>query len=439
MKKYPEYKDSEIEWIGEIPKDWQIQKLKYCFEFHQGGAWGDEPHKSEVDLVCLRVADFNYQALNIADKEYTLRSYSKEQAQKLILHSGDLLIEKSGGGEKTPVGRVVIFDKSFDCVFANFIELLRLKNEFSNKYINSFFSSIYAIGLNKKYFNQTTGIQNLNVTKYLEELCCFPPKAVQKRISDYLDVRTTAIDNLIADKQKLIELLKEKRQAIISEAVTKGLDKNAKMKDSGIEWIGEIPEEWEVKKIKYITELYPKCNTTHLNSNSVVTFTPMECVKTGELEIRDVVFSNYSNSYNLFCNRDILLAKVTPCFENQNIVIANDLINGIGFGSSELFVFRCYGVNIEFLYYYFLTNEFLEFGKSTMYGVAGLKRVNADLLKNRYLALPPVAEQVDIINCIKKQTTEVNTLIADIATQIEKLKEYRQSVISEAVTGKVMI
>ena len=206
-------------------------------------------------------------------------------------------------------------------------------------------------------------------------------------------------------------------------------------KDSGVEWIGEIPEGWEVTKIKYKANLYPKCDINKIDKSNMVTFTPMECVKTGSLEIRATEFSNYNSSYNVFKNGDILLAKVTPCFENKNIVIANGLIGGIGFGSSELFVFRC-GSNTEtkFLYYYFQTNEFINFGKSTMYGVAGLKRVNSDLLINRYLAIPPIEEQNRIVDFIDNQTLKIDFLISDKQKLINLLKEKRQAIISEAVT-----
>lgn len=212
------------------------------------------------------------------------------------------------------------------------------------------------------------------------------------------------------------------------------MKQRATKRDRGSETIGGSPENWQAVKIKYVAQLSPKCNTTRLNKESIVSFAPMECVKAGCIEKRYVEFCMYNSSYNLFSDGDILMAKVTPCFENGNLAIASELASGIGFGSSELFILRCFSINTRYLFYYFMSHEFMEFGRSTMYGVAGLKRVNADLLRNRLVPLPPIDEQERITRHIEDRIKKIDTLVAEKLRLIDLLKEKRQAIISEAVT-----
>jgi type I restriction enzyme S subunit len=270
-----------------------------------------------------------------------------------------------------------------------------------------------------------------------------PPINEQNIIANFLDQKTAEIDGLIADKEKLIELLQEKRQAIITEAVTKGLNQNVKMKDSGIEWIGEIPEHWEVKRIKYLATVNPnKSEVRHLPSEQEVTFIPMEkIIATGKVDYSLTnTIENLINGYTYFRDGDIIMAKVTPCFENGNIAIVNGLLNGIGFGTTELHVLRCNNKCYNrFLFYYLQSDIFKSKGISEMYGVAGLKRIPTDFILNYKLGIPDYQEQEQIALYLDNITGKIDTLISDIQTQIDKLREYRQSIISEAATGKIKV
>ena len=123
-----EMKDSGVKWIGEIPEDWSVVRMKNCILIRNGGAWGEEKKNSDGDIICLRIADFDYSHLVIKDTtDLTIRNYDKKQIKKLRLIKGDILIEKSGGGDNTPVGRAVIFDKQYEALFANFMDRLRVK------------------------------------------------------------------------------------------------------------------------------------------------------------------------------------------------------------------------------------------------------------------------------------------------------------------------
>ena len=441
-KRYERYKDSGVEWIGEIPEHWEIGRLKNSIKSCRNGIWGDEPQGDNNDVACIRVTDFNRINMEIEVNDITIRNIPASKQKMYLLKYGDLLIEKSGGGEKQPVGFVTIFKHNIPAVYANFIARMELKEEkaYSGfyKYVHS---AMYSVRLNVRSIKQTTGIQNLDTNYYFEERVIYPPLNEQKAIANFLDQKTAEIDALIADKEKLIELLQEKRQAIITEAVTKGLNPNVRMKDSGIEWIGEIPEHWEVRKIKYLATVNPnKSEIRHLPAELEVTFIPMEkIIATGKVDYSLTnAIENLIDGYTYFKDGDIIMAKVTPCFENGNIAIVEGLLNGIGFGTTELHVLRCHSnCYNRFLFYYLQSAIFKSKGISEMYGVAGLKRIPTDFILDYKLGIPDYYEQKQIADYLDKITFEIDELISNVKFQIQKLKEYRQSLIFEAVTGKI--
>lgn len=433
-------KDSGIAWIGEIPEDWEFKRLKYTLDSHFGGSWGSLPEEDEIDTICIRVADFNYPKLRIRfSEDMTIRSYNKNVIESLSINNGDILLEKSGGGEITPVGRSVLFENNESLMCANFIECLRINNKYDCRFVNYWLHSSYINGYSKRNIKQTTGIQNLDIQSLLDETIVSLSMQEQNRIVNYLDNRCSEIDTVIDAKETTNEKLKEYRQSIIYEAVTKGLDKNVPMKDSGIEWIGEIPEGWTVEKLKYHADYNPVINTSIFDLEDEVSFIPMENLKNGYHETSIELFLKVKKGYVQFNNGDIIIAKVTPCFENGNIAIANNLINGIGFGSTEINVIRCKTIETRYVFYYLQSRQFIERAKSDMYGVAGLKRLIPSFIPDSYYPIPSKEEQKQIADYLDKKCAEINSVISANEKTIEKLKEYRQSVIYEAVTGKTEI
>lgn len=260
---YPEYKDSGVEQLGEVPKGWEIKQLKRTIESCVNGVWGGEPENEGADTIVLRVADFNRQKLSINNDGYTYRKIEVKDKTRRQLQSGDLLIEKSGGGEKTLVGQVVLFNKEFEAVTSNFVAKMTPVSGVDSSFLNYVFARFYSSKINYCSIKQNTGIQNLDSAQYLSEKFAFPRIQEQTQIAAFLDKETAKIDTLIEKQEKLIKLLQEKRQAVISHAVTKGLpaslrsaqaglNPDVKMKDSGVKWLGEVPKHWEIKKAKYL-------------------------------------------------------------------------------------------------------------------------------------------------------------------------------------------
>ena len=206
------------------------------------------------------------------------------------------------------------------------------------------------------------------------------------------------------------------------------------MKDSGIEWIGEIPKEWEIKRIKYVAEFEPKCNMNELNNDSIVTYLPMECLKNGYFEKCERNLGDLPTSLTHFQENDIVMAKVTPCFENGNIAIMQKLQSGFGLGSSELFVLRCKTVNIHYLFWWLQNRGFVSQACSTMTGTGGLKRVSPYFIKNCTMHMPPEIEQVRISNFLYAQCEELDNVHKKTCASIEEYKKLKQAVITQAVT-----
>ena len=258
----------------------------------------------------------------------------------------------------------------------------------------------------------------------------------QQNIANYLDNKCSEIDNLTADIEKQISLLEDYKKSIITEAVTKGLNPNVEMKNSGIEWIGKIPKHWIISKIKHIAKINPKCDIRKLNLDSVVTYSPMECIRNNVFENRPINYEELPPSLTRFQEGDLVMAKVSPCFENGNISIMKDLYSGVGFGSSELFVFRSNPITTRYLCYFLQNTNCKNYEILSFSGIAGLQRINSDHLRNTNITIPNINEQKQIADYLDKKCSEIDSLISEKKKQLEKLSSYKQSMIYEYVTGK---
>ncbi|MFY9272327.1 MAG: restriction endonuclease subunit S [Thermacetogeniaceae bacterium] len=439
-KRYESYKDSGVEWIGEIPEHWEVGRLKSSIKSCRNGIWGDEPQGDNDDVACIRVADFNRTNMEIEVTDLTIRNVPASKQKMYLLKHGDLLIEKSGGGEKQPVGFVTIFNHNIPAVYANFIAKMELVEEkaYSGfyKYVHS---AMYSVRLNVRSIKQTTGIQNLDTNYYFEESVIYPPLNEQKSIANFLDQKTAEIDGLIADKEKLIELLQEKRQAIITEAVTKGLNPNVRMKDSGIEWIGEIPEHWEVCGFtKYISSIIDYRGKTPEKVDEGVFLVTAKNIKNGRIDYSLSQEYVKSEEYEQIMRRglpeigDVVFTTEAPLGE-----VANVDRTDVAFAQRVIkFRGKVEKLDNYYLKYWIMSHGFQHDLQSYATGstATGIK---ASKLSKLIILLPRLEEQKAIVNFLDQKTAEIDDLIFDIYTQIQKLKEYRQSLISEAVTGKI--
>lgn len=214
------------------------------------------------------------------------------------------------------------------------------------------------------------------------------------------------------------------------------MDRYEQYKDSGDNWLGKIPSHWELTKLKFCAIISPKNGEIDIAPETLVSFTPMENIKDGFYIPCNKKYVNFKNNsqYTEYQEGDIAFAKVTPCFENNNIAIMNGLANGIGYGSSELFILRATTVDTKFLFYLLQTASFKAQGCASMTGAAGLKRVSSDMVKNYQFGKPSIEEQKAIAAYLDSEVSKIDEAIKQQQKMIELLNERRQIIISEAVT-----
>lgn len=213
-------KDIGVEWIGQVPEHWGRSRIKFAIDFCSAGVWGNDPKNDGNDVVCFRAADFDYKHGCVNYDKVVLRNILPNEMVGRELQRGDLLIEKSGGGEQTPVGRVVLNNYDGKAVCSNFLQFARVKDDVQNHFLLYYFAFLYANNITYLFFNQTTGLQNLKTGEYLSQSIFLPPLQEQQAIASYLDSRTAALDAQKAKSERRIALLNELKQSIITEAVT---------------------------------------------------------------------------------------------------------------------------------------------------------------------------------------------------------------------------
>lgn len=436
---YPTYRESGIRWLGSVPAGWPIDRLKWTVEGCYNGVWGDEPD-GENDFICIRVADFDRVRNRIADAEYTYRAVEPKQRNSRALANGDLLIEKSGGGEGQPVGVVVLFDKNFPAVCSNFVARMPVRRAFEPSFLCYLHSAIYASRLNVCSIKQNTGIQNLDSSAYLDERAAFPSQTEQVAITSFLDRETAKLDTLITKQERLIELLQEKRQAVISHAVAKGLNPKASMKDSGVEWLGRVPAHWETPPMRAIANVVrgasprPAGDLRYFGGDAIPWITVAEITKDDTMYVSDTaegltaVGREFSRVFPagtlLFSNSGATLGVPKICSMSA---CANDGV--VGFLSLDQ------RVNIEFLYFFLLTTT--KKLRDEIKQGAGQPNLNTSIVKGIRMGMPPLPEQLQIVEHIKRALGELDKLIAKSRCSIDLMREHRSALISAAVTGKI--
>lgn len=413
-----EMKDSGIEWIGDIPKNWNMSKI--------GSIYTQRNEK---------VSDKEYQPLSVTMQgvlpQLASAAKTDDGDNRKLVRVGDFAInsrsDRRGSCGISPLdGSVSLIN----------IILTPRTTMHPGYYDWLFHTTLFA----DEFYKWGHGIvADLWTTRWQEmkSICVpVPEYAEQKRISEFLNSECAEIDAVLEKTRASIDEYKKLKQAVITQAVTKGIRGNRPMKDSGESFLHKMPVGWTNSKIKYCAIFSPLCNTSHLTEDSIVTFTPMECIKNGYFENREAVFASMNSSYTQYQECDIVFAKVTPCFENGNIAIMQGLSFEFGFGSSELFVLRPKSINTKFLFYYLQNDIFKQYACATMTGTGGLKRVSPSFVRNFPIFLPSDSEQADIAEYLDYKCKEIDLLISKKQQYLTEIENYKKSLIYEYVTGK---
>lgn len=439
MERYESYKDSGVAWIGKVPSHWIHFRIKFCLSRSVAGIWGDDEKGNKDDIVCFRVADFDYSKGCLTFDKLTIRNVSAAQLLNRLLHDGDLLIEKSGGGDVTPVGRVVRFNYNDKAICSNFIHSISVKEGYSSNYLYYYFYGMYANKVNLLYFNQTTGIQNLKVGEYLSQKIYLPTLVEQQAIATYLDKRCSEIDKAIATQQKRIALLQELKQSIITRAVTQGIHPDVPLKESGVEWIGKVPEHWEVMKTSLLYTNIGSGTTPSTSKQEYYEDDGFCWLQTGDLN--DGYITDTSKKISKVAVKDYKLR----FYPVGSIVIAmyGATIGKIGLlkiptSTNQACCVLPYSNKMNEMYAFYVC----QIAKSQMLLEAvggGQPNISQDIIKKLKLPVPPLCEQQTIAVYLDGRCSEIDKAIATQQKRIALLQELRQSVIKEAITGKIKV
>lgn len=440
-KAYPAYKDSGVEWLGEIPEGWTVGPLKRVIVNIDGGAWGQEPDGLS-DTYVLRSTEQtingDWRVINPA-----LRKLTATEKLATLLKENDLLMTKSSGSS-LHIGKTTLVDKDIEklkCGFSNFMQRIRLVEGVCSKFYWYVLNNELARKQLDFLSNSTTGLANLNASVIGEIIFPLVSYEEQQKIAQFLDYETAKIDALIAKQEQLIELLKEKRQAVISHAVTKGLNPDAPMKDSGVEWLGQVPEHWSVKRLKDFSTIvggYAFKSTDFQDTGYPV-------VKISNVSHLEIDWSDKSYLPPLFAEEykeyiapkgALVFAMTRPVIKGGiKVFMMNEecapLINQrVGFmkvksHNTSMFLLRA-SLSAPFLAQ-FINNM----------TVTNQPNISGEGIGNVKVSFPPRAELLKINNFLNDIESKYGLLITKNIEQIQLLQERKTALISAAVTGKI--
>lgn len=426
---YKKYKPSGVAWLGDVPAHWAAQRGKFLFSYQKqvnDGLMVDDRLALTLNGVIER--DIEEDAgLQPTDFE----SYQIFKSDDLVFKLIDL--------ENLQTSRVGYVPKTG--IMSPAYIRLSSRGESATKFFYYFYYSLWLRHIFKILGGQ--GVRSsLNASELLDVVLPLPPIEEQEAIAAYLDEETARIDEIIERKQRQIGLLEDKRRALITHAVTRGLNPKAKMKDSGVPWLGRIPAHWEVKRLRFLVEMNPrKSEVQHYDALTEVQFLPMALVSAdGGLDLSDIqFFEDVYSGFTYFRRGDVIVAKITPCFENGKGAYLGDMSCDVGFGSTEFHVARPTSIDGRYLSQIFATGAFRELGKAEMSGAVGQQRVSEEFFKNFEIGIPSLSEQVQNTQHIITETTRIDELKAKIEVSLNLLAEHRAALITAAVTGQIKV
>lgn len=433
VKKYDTYKDSGIEWIGKIPQNWNVRKL---FGLLKSIGSGTTPKGNDSyydgDIPWLNTGDLTDSYVNIIGKTVTDIAMTECSALKLF-DKNSVVIAMYGA----TIGKLGII--TFPTTTNQACCVMSCSKSLYNKYLFYVLYSARDYILTLSYGAGQPNISQETMKSF--KLCC-PDVVEQQKIADYLDKKCGEIDRVIETKKLVIEKLKEYKQSIITEAVTKGLDKSVPLKDSGIEWIGKIPQHWHRTKLKRVlsTPITDGPHETPELLDNGIPFLSAEAVKNNKLNFNFKRGFISQEEHIRFCKKckpqlnDIFMIKSGATTGNVAIVETEDEFSIW----SPLALIRVNANTIfyKYMFYYLQSNNFRR-QVELFWSYGTQQNIGMDVLGNLYVAYPNrIEEQQQIADYLDKKCSEIDKAISDKEQVIEKFTEYKKSLIYECVTGK---
>jgi type I restriction enzyme S subunit len=425
-KKYDNYKPSGVEWLGDVPQHWEVKPLFSMSKL-----------KSETNFTDLELLSvyLNKGVIRFKDVEQKRTNVtSKDLSKYQLVEKGDFVLNNQQAWR----GSVGV--SNYKGIISPAYLILSLSDIINPNFANYSFRNG---GIIKQFLIGSRGVGTIQRNLYWSELkrvmVNVPPKPEQTAIANFLDRKTAQIDKAIAQKGQLIELLKERRQILIHEAVTQGLDKSVEMKDSGVEWIGEVPKHWEVKKLKYVAEINKYSLDEDTNKDFEFSYVDIGSVtfENGIENIENYIFKKAPSRARRLANTgDTIISTVRTYLKSIDYISKekSSYIYSTGFAilTPKAFIYPQYlslAVKDDGF-----TNQVTISSKGMSYPA-----INSTDLSRLLIIQPPFKEQQEIVNYIETQSQKIKTAISLKQQEIAALKEYKTVLIDAAVTGKVVV
>ena len=435
MKRYESYKDSGVKWLGEIPGHWEVKRFRFLFS---------ENKTKNTKLKEKKQLQFRYGEIVPKERQDIDEESSKIISKYTIVKERDIIINGLNLNYDFISQRVAMVRES-GIITSAYISL-RSKIELITCFYNYFMKAMDSRML---FHGMGSGIRlTLSYDNLKNLFFPYPDIAEQTAIANYLDSVTSKIDEAISQQQKMIDLLNERKQIIIQNAVTKGLDPNAKMKDSGVEWIGEIPENWRLNRFKNLFktrsgitftkkqiveygesvisygQIHSKDNYGSRVNPELIRFIPKKLTKNkGKAKVveGDFLFADTSEDFE-GCGNNVYIDCKTPIYAGYHTILAKKNNNEVG----------------QYLAYLFASRNWRGQVRSLVNGVK-VYSITQTILKSVYVVLPPIEEQLSIAEYLNVKVGNINKKIKSIENYISLLQERKQIIINDVVTGKVKV
>ncbi|GAW86871.1 type I restriction enzyme, S subunit [Bathymodiolus platifrons methanotrophic gill symbiont] len=430
FKPYPKYKESGIEWLEEIPEHWEIKRLRFVADYKNSNV-DKKSYEDQSKVRLCNYTDVYYNEFIKNDMDFMVATASKSEIETMSLLIGDVIMTKDSE-DPSDIGIPTIVAEELDNVVCGYhLTIISSGKVGTNRFIHRVIQS----DISKFYFKvMSPGMTRygLNQNSIGNTIIPLPNLSEQKAIANFLDRETIRIDSLIKEKEKFISLLKEKHLVLINHVITKGLDSTAKMKDSGADWIGKVPEHWAIKKVKHLFEIrkrisgeegYPVLSITQQGIKVKDTVSgkgqlSMDYAKYQFVEVGDFAMNHM----------DLLTGYV-------------DLSKFHGVTSPDYRFFSLIDPETVDRYYLYLMQigykNKIFFGLGQGVANNGRWRLQTDSFNNFNIPYPDKTEQQKIVDYLDNQVIKINGLIKETQNSIELLKEHRTALISAAVTGKI--
>lgn len=424
MVEYSDAVKTNVSWLPQIPAHWELKKIDALFSERK-----------------TKVSDKDFAPLSVTKKgilpQLEHAAKSNDSDNRKLVKAGDFVIN-SRSDRKGSCG-VSPYDGSVSLINTVLTPRSGLNSQFVHYLLRNYRFS-------EEYYRNGRGIvADLWTTRYSEMrtiLLPVPPRAEQDQIVRFLDWKVSEINKLIGIRRKEIQELKALKSAVIDSAITMGVAPHGSMKKTGVYYLPEVPDTWKITKLKRICKVGASIAEQlkkHSDQDEVV-FLPMENIsEEGEIDcsIKQPI-AKVKTGFSSFAKDDVVVAKITPCFENGKGACLDNLESDIGYGTTELFNLRA-GDDVlpEYLYYITMTKLFRILGEGQMTGSAGQKRVPADFIRDFTIGLPSIDEQYQILTYIRAEKNKIDKLISTKHKQLNDLLEFKSTIISDVATGKI--